>query len=79
MRYPTLRRGNFRSFGLRILFRSNNEQDDSSHQREPAQYRRNRHSVVLFRGGMDRSDIKDFFLMGVIEALVGEAERTQNY
>jgi len=79
MRYPTLRRDTLVDFELRTLFRSDDKQDDSPHQREPAEYRWNRYSVVFFRGGMDRADIKYFFLMSVIEALVGEAERAQNY
>jgi hypothetical protein len=79
MRYPTLRRDTLVVFELGTLFRSDDEQDDSPHQREPTEYRWNGYSVVFFCGGVDRADIEYFFLMSVIEALVSEAERAQNY
>jgi len=76
---PDSQAGHFRSFELRGLFRSNDEQNDSSHEREPAKYRRNGNSVMFLRGGVDRADIEYFFLMGIVEALIGEAKRAQNY
>ena len=79
MRYPTLRRDTLVVFELRSLFRSDGEQDDAPHQSECTECGRNGNMVAFFRGGMDRADIKYFFLMRVIEALVSEAERAQDY
>src|ERR1700738_314234 len=74
---PDSQAGHFRGFELRILFRSDGKQDDPSRQREAAEYWWNRKSVVVFCSGMDRPDINYFFLMGVIESLIGKAQRAQ--
>jgi len=66
-------------FELRILFGSNEEQDDSSRQGESAKSWWNRHALVFFGGGVDRADIEDFLLVSVTEALIGEPECAQNY
>jgi hypothetical protein len=74
---PDSQAGHFRNFELRILFCSNREQDNSSRQRETAEYWWNRNTIVFFRGGVDRADIKYFFLVGVIESLIGEGQRAE--
>jgi len=75
---PDSQAGHFRSFELRTLPASNDEQGNSSDQRQPAEYWRDRNSLLLFRGGVDRPEIKNLFLMGIRESLVGEGQPTQN-
>jgi hypothetical protein len=76
-----MHKGWFRTAGLfelRTFPASNDEQDDSSHQRQPAEYGWNRNSLLLFCGGVDGPDVKNLFLMGVIESLIGEDQPAQN-
>ncbi len=75
---PDSQAGYFRSFELRTFLAPNNQQGNSSDQRQPAQYRRNRDPLVIFPGGMDRSKIEYFFLMRVRESLIGERQSAQN-
>jgi len=77
MRYPTLRRVTF-AFELRILFRTNDEQDDSSGQRQPSEYRRDGNVFLIFPGGVNRPNVQNLFLTGVIESLIGEGQPAQN-
>jgi hypothetical protein len=66
------------NFELRLLPNSSGEHEDSAHQRQPAEYRRNRHVLMFFGSRVDRTDIKNFFLMGVVETLVGKGKTAQN-
>jgi hypothetical protein len=70
--------GILRFFELRILFRSNYKQDDSSYQRYSAERRRNGNAVMFFGSGMDRTDVQYFFLMSIIKALIPKAQRAQH-
>ncbi len=78
MRYPTLRRVNC-VMELGTLFRANDDQDDTSDERQTARDGRNGNMLVLVRGGVDGADIQDFFLMGVGETLISEREAAENY
>jgi hypothetical protein len=75
---PDSQAGHFRKSKLGILFCADEEQYDSANQCEPAERWRNGDSVVFFGGGMDRADIKDFLLTGVIESLVGKRQSAQH-
>jgi hypothetical protein len=79
MRYPTLRRDIWVFVELRIFFRSDQEQHDSAGQCEAAKCWRNGNPVVFFGGGVDWADVQYFFLVGVIESLVSEAQCTKNH
>jgi hypothetical protein len=78
MRCPTLRRDTFATFELGLLLDSRDEHDDAPYQRKPSEYRRNRNVIVFFRGCVNRSDIKNFFLMSVGKSLIGESKTAQN-
>src|ERR1700687_235465 len=70
--------GHVCNFELRLLPNSSSEHDDSAHQRQPAEYRRNRHVLMFFGSRVDRPNIKNFFLMGIVETLVGKGKTAQN-
>src|SRR5713226_247174 len=75
---PDSQAGHFRNFELRTFLASNDQQGNSADQRQPAQYRRNRNSLLIFPGGVDRPDIKNLFLMRISESLVGKGQSAQN-
>jgi hypothetical protein len=75
---PDSQAGHLRKFELRLLLDSRDEHDDAAYQREPPEYRGNRNVVVFFRGCVDRSEIKNFFLMSVGKSLIGERKAAQN-
>ena len=75
---PDSQAGHFHKSELRLLLDSRDEHNDASYQREPSEYRGNRNAVVFFRGCVDRSDIKNFFLMSVGKSLIGEGKTAQN-
>lgn len=68
----------YRSFELRILLGSNDEQDDSSDQRQPAEYWRNGKSVLGLCRDMHWSYIHYLSVMGVIKSLISEGQPAQN-
>jgi|SRR5579859_1729140 len=79
MRHPTLRRGTFALLGLRAFPASDDKQGNSADESQPAEDWRNGNSIMLIRGGVDRSDIKNSFLMRIVETAIGEGQSAQNY
>ncbi len=75
---PDSQAGHKCNFELRTFLAANDEEGNSSDQRQPTEYWWNRNSIMIFPGGMDRADIKYFFLMGVIESLIGECQPAQD-
>jgi hypothetical protein len=76
-----MHKGWFRTAGLfelRTFPASNDEQDDSSDQRQSAEYGWNRNSLMIFPGGVDRPEVKNLFLMSISESLIGEGQPAQN-
>lgn len=71
---PDSQAGTLTVFELGFLPRSDDEQGNSSHQHQPAKQRRNRNSLLLFCTRVDRPDIKNFLLVGVVESLIGESQ-----
>jgi hypothetical protein len=65
-------------FYLRFFLDSRDEHDNAAYQREPSEYWGNRNVIVFFRGCVDRSDIKNSFLMSVGKSLIGERKTAQN-
>ena len=78
MRYPDSQAGHFRSFELSTFPASNDEQGNSSDQRQPAEYGWNGNSVLSVCRDMHWSYIHYLFVMGVIKSLIGEHEAAQN-
>jgi hypothetical protein len=78
MRYPTLPTGHFHHVELRPFLHANGKQNDTAHQRQPAEQRRNVDMLVLIRGGMDWPDIQNFFPMRIVEPLEGERKTAQH-
>jgi hypothetical protein len=75
---PDSQAGHFRKFELRLLLDSRDEHDDTAYQREPAEYWGNRNAVMFFRGSVNRSEIKNFFSMGICKSLIGERKAAKN-
>jgi hypothetical protein len=75
---PDSQAGHFRSFELRAFLASNDEQGNSSDQRQPTEYRWNRNPLMIFPGGVDRPKIENFFLMGISKSLIGKSQPAQN-
>ena len=75
---PDSQAGHFHKSELRLLLDSRDEHDDAAYHGEPSEYRGNRNVVVFFRGCVDRSDIKNFFLMSVGKSLIGEGKTDEN-
>ena len=57
---------------------SRDEHDDAAYQCEPSEYRGNRNVVMFFGSGVNRSDIKNFFLMSIGKSLIGKCKTAQN-
>jgi len=75
---PDSQAGHFRSFELRTFLASNDKQDNSSDQRQPAEYRRNGNSVLSLCRNMHWSHIHYMFVTGVVESVMGEDQPAQN-
>jgi hypothetical protein len=75
---PDSQAGYFRGFELRTFFAADDDQENSSDQRQTAEYRRYRNVLLIFPGGVDRSDVQNLFLTRVSESLVGECQPTQH-
>jgi hypothetical protein len=75
---PDSQAGHFRNFELRTFLASYDEQGNSSRQRQPAEYWRNRNVLMVFPGGVDGPEVKNLFLMGKRESLIGEGQAAQN-
>jgi hypothetical protein len=75
---PDSQAGNFRSLELRTFLASDDEQGNSSDQRQPAENWRNGNVLPLFRCGVDGTEIENLFLMGVTKSLIGEGQPAQN-
>src|ERR1044072_5816644 len=73
--------GNTAAPGSILLSRAGEYQDDAAHQRNGAEDRRQRNAFVLFRRGLNRSQLHHFFSGVIRDALIGEREdrkRDQN-
>src|ERR1700680_3318872 len=57
---------------------SGHQQGHPAHQGQPSKYGWNGDPFVPFCGGMDRPNIKNLLLTGVVEALIGECQRAKN-
>jgi hypothetical protein len=75
---PDSQAGHFHKSELRLLLDSRDEHDDAAYQREPSEYWGNRNVVMFFRGSVNRSEIKNFFLMGIRKSLIGERKAAKN-
>jgi hypothetical protein len=75
---PDSQAGNFRNLELRAFLASDNEEGDSADQRQPTEDRRDGNMLLLVRGGVDGPEIENCFPTGIIEALIGEGQPTQN-
>jgi hypothetical protein len=75
---PDSQAGCFRSFRLRTLLAANHQQGNSPDQHQTAHYRRNRNSLVIVPGGMDRPKIEYLFSMGVGEPLVRKRQPAED-
>lgn len=75
---PDSQAGYFRSFVLRPFLAANNDQDNSSNQRQTAECRRNRNVLLIFPGRVDRPYIQNLFLMGVSESLIRQRQPAKN-
>jgi hypothetical protein len=75
---PDSQAGYFRSFELRTFSSADNDQDNSSDQRQTTKQWRDRNVFLIFPGGMDGPEIKNLFLMGISESLIGEGQPAQN-
>jgi hypothetical protein len=75
---PDSQAGHFRKFELGLLLDPRDEHDDAAYQREPSEYWGNRNVVMFFRGSVNRSEIKNFFSMGIRKSLIGERKATKN-
>ena len=64
--------------GPLLLPRPHDQQDDPSGQCEPSKDWGNGNSFVSFRRNVRRSQIENFFLTCVVDALVGESQCAQN-
>ena len=78
MRYPTLPAGQIRGYGLTSFLGAEEDQDNSTHQRQATEYGGNGNMVLFVRSGMDRANIKNLFPMGVGETLIGEGQAAQD-
>ncbi len=63
---------------LSLLLRAHDQQTDSSDERQAPNYRRQRNSFLGVFSGVNGPDIKDVFLTGISDPLIGEGQRTQN-
>jgi hypothetical protein len=70
--------GHYRNVELGTFFASNDEQGNSSDQRQPTEYGRNRNLLVLFSSGMDGAKIENLFFMGIGKSLIGEGQTAQD-
>lgn len=77
MCYPTLRRV-LSQFRARTLPNSNGEHNDSAHQCQPAEQRRNINMLVLIDSGVDRPGIQNFIPVRIVESLIRERKTTQH-
>jgi hypothetical protein len=75
---PDSQAGQFCDFGLRSFLGPKDDQCDSPRQRKCTEDWRNGNSVMLFRCGMDRPDIKNLFLVRVRESLIREGQGSKN-
>jgi hypothetical protein len=74
---PDSQAGYYCGFVLGILPGTDEEQGNAPDHREPAEDWRNGNVFVLFRSSVDRTDIKNLFLMRIVESLIGEGQRAQ--
>lgn len=65
-------------FRARILSGSGDHQDDSPDQCQSTEEWRYGDVFMFLRRGVDWPDIQHFFLMGVIESLVGQRQTAKN-
>ena len=75
---PDSQAGYYCSFELRTFLAANSKQGNSSDQRQTTEHWRNRNVLMVFPSGVDRSKIKNLFLMSISESLIGEHQATQN-
>jgi hypothetical protein len=75
---PDSQAGYFRGFELRTFFTANNDQDDSSDQRQATEDWRNRKVLLIFPGRVDRPNVQNLFLTRVGESLISERQPTEN-
>jgi hypothetical protein len=64
---------------LCLLLRARDKQGDSSNQRQSPNYRREGNPFMLLSRGMNRPNIKNLFLMSIIDALIGKGQCAQDH
>ena len=75
---PDSQAGQFPIFELGLFLDSCDEHDHASYQCKATEYWGNRNMVMFFGRGVNRSDIKNFFLMSISKSLIGERKAAQN-
>jgi hypothetical protein len=70
--------GQIRGCELRTFLCADEDQDNSTHQRQATEYGGDRNSVMIFPGDMHWSHIHYSFAMSVIESLISEGQAAQN-
>ena len=76
---PDSQAGHYCGFELRNLFAADDDQGNSSDQRQATENWWNRNMLLIFPGGVDRPDVQNLFLPGVVESLIRESQPTKNY
>jgi hypothetical protein len=75
---PDSQAGHFPNFSRRLLPDSESEHNDSAHQRQAGEQRRNINVLVLVHSGVDRPYIQNFIPMRIVESLIGKGKTTQD-
>lgn len=74
---PDSQAGHFHDLKLGILFRSHNHQSNSANQHQATDQWRNRNPIMFVGCCVNRADVKNFFLMGVVESLISQSQATE--
>ena len=75
---PDSQAGHFPDLSRRLLPDSEGEHNDSAHQRQSGEQRRNINVLVLVHSGVDRPDIQKLVPTRIVESLIGEGKTTQD-
>ena len=67
-----------REFELRTFFAAENDQSDSTDERNAAQYWRNRDAVLSVRRDVHGAYIHNVIAMGVAETVIGESKSAED-
>lgn len=71
---PDSQAGYFRNFKLRIFLSSDDDESNSSNQGQAAEHGWNGNPLVILTRGVNGTEIKNLFLMGIRKSLIGERQ-----